>query len=63
MADALSGTAVFVEGASALFSGVQVLSQSRSNQNIRVGTRDQHVADYLATHPVDALPHPHPRRR
>ena len=38
-------------GASALFGGVQVISQIRSNQNIRVGKRDQHVADYFATHP------------
>ncbi len=37
MADALYGTATFVDGASALFGGVQVLSQIRSNQNIRVG--------------------------
>jgi hypothetical protein len=51
MADALSGTATFVDGASTLFNGVQVLSQIRSNQNVRVGTRDQHVADYFATHP------------
>jgi hypothetical protein len=51
MADALYGTASFVDGASALFSGVQVISQIRSNQNIRVGKRDQHVADYFATHP------------
>ncbi|HSX77812.1 MAG TPA: transposase [Candidatus Saccharimonadia bacterium] len=51
MADALYGTATFVDGASALFRGVQVLSQIRSNQNIRVGKRDQHVADYFATHP------------
>ena len=51
MADALSGTATFVDGASSLFNGVQVLSQIRSNQNIRAGTRDQHVADYFATHP------------
>src|SRR5256885_1797404 len=51
MADALYGTASFVDGASALFRGVQVISQIRSNQNIRVGTRDQHVADYFATHP------------
>jgi hypothetical protein len=28
-----------------------VISQIRSHQNIRVGTRDQHVADYFATHP------------
>jgi hypothetical protein len=51
MADALYGTATFVDGASALFRGVQVISQLRSNQNIRVGNRDQHVADYFATHP------------
>ena len=51
MADALYGTATFVDGASALFSGIQVISQIRSNQNIRVGKRDQHVADYFATHP------------
>src|SRR4029453_3821564 len=51
MADALSGTATFVDSASALFGGVQVLSQTRSKQNIRVGKREQHVADYFATHP------------
>ncbi len=50
-ADALYGTAPFVDGASALFGGVQVISQIRSNQNIRVGKREQHVADYFATHP------------
>ena len=51
MADALYGTATFVDGASAMFGGVQVISQSRSHQNIRVGKRAQHVADYFATHP------------
>jgi hypothetical protein len=30
---------------------VQVLSQIRSNQNIRIGKREQHVCDYFATHP------------
>ena len=50
-ADALYGAAPFVEAASALFGGVQVLSQIRSNQNIRIGKREQHVADYFATHP------------
>lgn len=50
-ADALYGTAPFVDGASVVFSGVQVISQVRSNQNIRVGKREQHVADYFATHP------------
>src|SRR3989441_9055717 len=51
MADALYGTATRVDGASASFGGVQVISHIRSNQNIRVGKRDQHVADYFATHP------------
>src|SRR5256712_4365077 len=50
-ADALYGTAPFVDAASALFGGVQVLSQIRSNQNIRGRKREQHVADYFATHP------------
>ena len=50
-ADALYGTGSFVDEASAMFGGVQVLSQIRSNQNIRAGTREQHVADYFATHP------------
>jgi len=50
-AEALYGTAPFVDGASAMFGGVQVISQIRSNQNLRVGKREQHVADYFATHP------------
>jgi DDE superfamily endonuclease len=51
MADALYGTATFVDGAAALFGGVQVISQLRSNQKVRVHKRDQHVVDYFATHP------------
>jgi hypothetical protein len=51
VADALYGTAPFVDGASALFGGVQVISQARSNQNIRVYQREQHLADYFAAHP------------
>src|SRR5882724_13487479 len=51
MADALYGTATFVDGASALFRGGQVISPIRSNQNMRVGKRAQHVADSFATHP------------
>jgi len=51
MADALYGTATFVAGASTLFNGVPGLSQLRSKQNIRVGTRDQHVAASFAPHP------------
>jgi len=51
MADALYGTATVVEGASALFRGVHVLSHIRSQQTIRVGKRAQHVADSCATQP------------
>ena len=51
VADALYGTAPFVDTASAILGGVQVISQIRSNQNIRVYKREQHVADYFATHP------------
>ena len=50
-ADALYGTVSFVDEASAMFGGVQVLSHIRSKQNIRPGKRAQHVADYFATHP------------
>src|SRR6266699_1800017 len=50
-ADALYGTVSFVDAASAIFGGVQVLSQIRSNQNIRAGKREQHMADYFTTHP------------
>ena len=51
MADALYGTAPFVDGASVTFGGVQVISQIRSNQKVRLHKRDQHVADYFPTHP------------
>ena len=50
-ADALYGTALFVDTAAVLYGGVQVLSQIRSNQTIRIGKREQHVADYFSTHP------------
>src|SRR5215831_15852117 len=50
-ADALYGTAPFVDGAAVLFGGVQVISQIRSNQQVRVHKRAQPVADYFATHP------------
>src|SRR5882724_6464690 len=56
MADALYGTATFVDAAAAIVGGVQVISQIRSNQNIRVGKREQHVADYFATHPGTPQP-------
>ena len=54
-ADALYGTAPFVDGASALFGGVQVISQIRSNQKVRLQKRAQNVSDYFATHP--GIPH------
>jgi DDE superfamily endonuclease len=50
-ADALYGTVAFVEHASALFAGVQVITQIRGNQHVRLQKREQHVADYFATHP------------
>ena len=51
VADALYGTAPFVDGASALFGGVQVISQARSNQHVRLHQRTQPLAAYFATHP------------
>jgi len=50
-ADALDGTAPFVDGAPAIFGGVQVISQIRSNQKVRLHKREQNVSDYCATHP------------
>ena len=50
-ADALYGTASFVDGAAAMFGGVQVISQIRSNQTVRLQKRAQSVAEYFATHP------------
>jgi hypothetical protein len=51
VADALYGTAPFGDTASAMFGGVQVISQIRRNQTIRVSKREQHVAAYVATQP------------
>jgi DDE superfamily endonuclease len=50
-ADALYGTATFVDTASAMFGGVQVISQIRSNQKVRLYKLEQPVSDYFATHP------------
>src|SRR5882724_3596788 len=49
--DALYGASTFVDAASALVGGVQVISQLRSNQKVRVYKREQSVADYFTTHP------------
>jgi len=50
-ADALYGARAFVDGASACFGGLQVLSQIRGNQKVRLHQREQRVADYFAAHP------------
>jgi hypothetical protein len=50
-ADALYGTAPFVDGASAMCGGVQVISHIRSHQNVRLQKREQNVHDSCATHP------------
>jgi len=56
MADALYGTATFVDAAAAIVGGGHVISQIRSHQTIRVGKREQHVADYCATQPGTPQP-------
>jgi hypothetical protein len=56
VADALYGTGTFMDGASTLFNGVQVISQLRSNQKVRVYQREQPVAAYFATHPGTPQP-------
>jgi hypothetical protein len=50
-ADALYGTAPLVDGASAMFGGVQVISQIRRNQKVRLQKREQNISDYFAPHP------------
>jgi hypothetical protein len=51
LADALYGTGAFMEASSALFDGLQVITQLRSNQNIRYRTKVRSVQDYFTTHP------------
>jgi len=51
LADALYGTAAFMEAAAAMFNGLQVVTQLRSNQNIRYRTKTRSLQDYFATHP------------
>jgi len=50
LADALYGSAAFIDTASATFEGCQVISQLRSNQNIRYRNRTLSLADYFARH-------------
>ena len=46
-ADALFGTAAFVDGVAALYPNGQVISQIRSNQKIEVKGESYHVEDYF----------------
>ncbi len=48
VADALYGQQSFMDAASALFDGCQVISQLRNNQNIRYRTRKYHVSTYFS---------------
>jgi hypothetical protein len=54
LADALYGSAAFVDTASAIFGGVQVISQLRSNQKVRFRNRTLSVAQYFARTPGGA---------
>jgi hypothetical protein len=54
VADALYGQADFMDAASDLFDGTQVISQLRQNQKIQVRQREYHLIDYFATHPGTA---------
>ncbi len=47
LADALYGASDFIDKASAIFDGVQVISQIRSNQNIIFRNKKIHVAEYF----------------
>jgi len=47
LADALYGSEEFMGGASDLFGGVQVISQLRSNQNIRYRGKKKTIQDYF----------------
>jgi DDE superfamily endonuclease len=51
VADALYGQADFMDAASDLFDGTQVISQLRQNQNIQVRQHQQSLIQYFATHP------------
>jgi hypothetical protein len=51
LADALYGTGKFLKKASRLFGGVQVISQLRSNQNIRFRAKKYSVEQYFTQFP------------
>lgn len=50
-ADALYGTQIFPDSASELFGGIQVISQIRSNRNIRYRGKDMQVKEYFSKYP------------
>jgi DDE superfamily endonuclease len=50
-ADALYGTKKFLDKASRLFGGIQVISQIRSNQNIRYRNKYMAVEEYFSKYP------------
>ena len=51
LADALYGAAYFVDAASAIFGGVQVISQLRRNQTVRFRSRTLSVQQYFERYP------------
>jgi hypothetical protein len=51
LADALYGTAAFLDRASAIFGGVQVISQLRSNQKVCFRNRSLTLEQYFARYP------------
>ncbi len=51
LADALYGTQSFLDAASSVFGGVQVISQIKKNQNIRFKNKEICVKKYFDSHP------------
>jgi len=51
VADALYGHNKFMDAASAMFGGIQVISQLNCNQNVRYRNRKQSVTNYFASYP------------
>ncbi len=51
IADALYGTQSFMDEASSIFKGVQVISQIKKNQHIRFRNKEVSVENYFASHP------------
>ena len=51
LADALYGTGAFLDGASRIFGGVQVISQIRHNQIIHCRNKEISVEEYFSKHP------------